>query len=152
MNWLEEYANEIETSADKPAAGLALRWITAWEESTEFVEDLRRQKRIFQKGARDDGDIDARKRLAWFGDLRAFQRWLEAKSDDPEARFMLALTAEFEHKQVQKYLTKSIESYLSDPPDDDFLCGYLSALLVVAHEVAWAARWNALHSWTRETL
>ena len=47
---------------------------------------------------------------------------------------MLALTAEFEHKQVQKYLTKSIESYLSDPPDDDFLCGSLSALLVVAHE------------------
>jgi hypothetical protein len=132
MNWLDEFANGVETSADKPDASLALRWITAWEESTAFVKELRRQKKVSQWGTRDY--IQARKRLAWFGDLRAFQRWLESRVGDPEARLVLALTAEFEHKQVQKYLTESIESYLSDPPDSDFLCGYLSALLVVAEE------------------
>ena len=131
MNWLEEFTHGVETSADNPSADLALRWIMAWEGSTEFVEELKRQKRV-SKWARDD--IDVRKRLAWFGDLRAFQCWLEAKADDPEARLVLALTAEFELKQVQKYLTESIESYLSDPPDNDYLRGYLSALLVVAQE------------------
>ena len=47
---------------------------------------------------------------------------------------MRAWTAEFEHKQVQRYLEKSIQAYLGDPPDSDFLDGYLSALLVVAEE------------------
>ncbi len=132
MNWFEEFANGVETSADKPDAGLALRWIAAWEESGEFVEELRRQKKVSQWATR--GEIHVGKRLAWFEDLRAFQRWLETKVSDPEARLVLALTAEFEHEQVQKYITESIESYLSDPPDSDFLCGYLSAMLVVAEE------------------
>jgi hypothetical protein len=47
---------------------------------------------------------------------------------------VLAMTAEFEHKQVKKYLEESIQAYLVYPPDNDFLKGYLSALLVVAEE------------------
>ena len=103
MNWLEVFANGIENSAANPSADLALRWITSWKEATEFGEEPKRQKRI-SRCRRDE--IDFEKRLAWFGDLRAFQLWLETKTDDPEARLVLALTAEFEHKQVQKYLTE----------------------------------------------
>ena len=134
MNWLEGFAKSIEARTDDRDAELALEWITAWESSAEYVEELKRQRKVSQWNSDDDVAACRRRFLAWFGDLRAFQRWLEAKADDPKARLVLAWTAEFEHKQVQRYLEESIQAFLVDPPDSDFLRGYLSALLVVAEE------------------
>lgn len=133
MNWLEEFANLAEARIDDRDAALALEWIAAWERSADYVEELKRQRKV-SEWRLDEVAVSRRRHLAWFGDLRAFQRWLEAKADNPKARRVLAMTAEFEHRQVQKYLEASIQAYLSDPPDSDYLRGYLSALLAVAEE------------------
>jgi len=133
MNWLEKFATSAEARIDGRDADLALQWIAAWERSADYVEELKRQRKV-AKWSLDEVAGSSCRRLAWFGELRAFQRWLKASADNPEARRVLAMTAEFEHKQVQKYLQASIQAYLRDPPDNDFLRGYLSALLVVAEE------------------
>jgi len=133
MNWLKEFANWVEVRADDRDADRALRWITAWERSADYVEELKRQSQV-SKRSLDDVARYRRGRLGRFGGLRALQRWLEAKAYDPEARLVLAMTAEFEHKQVKKYLEESIQAYLGYPPDTDFLRGFLSALLLVAEE------------------
>ena len=35
---------------------------------------------------------------------------------------------------VEDYVSSSVKSFLGDPPDSDFQCGFLSALLVIAKE------------------
>ena len=64
---------------------------------------------------------------------------------------MLALTTEFEHKQVQKYLTKSIESYLTILLMTTFFAAIYPRCWSL-HTRRSGARWNALLSWKRETL
>jgi hypothetical protein len=35
---------------------------------------------------------------------------------------------------VEEYVTKAVRVFLIDPPDTDFQCGFLAALLVLAKE------------------
>ena len=103
MNRLEEFVNWVKARAYDRDADLALSWIAAWERSADYVEELKCQTKV-SKWSLDEVAVYRRRRLGWFGGLRALQRWLQAKAHDPEARLVLAMIAEFEHKQVQKYL------------------------------------------------
>src|SRR5262245_56197651 len=120
MNWLEKFAVSAKARTGDRDADLAIKWIEAWERSAGYVEELKRQRKVFNCGL-DEVAVSSRHYSAWFGDLRTFQRWLEAQVADPEARLVLAMTREFEHKTVQQYLEASIQAYISDPPDSDYL-------------------------------
>lgn len=132
MNWLEGFANWVEANADDPDAVVARGLITEWKKTAERVAELKYES----KASKSRLNIAVRKQRWWFGDLRRFQCWLKTKADDPKARLVLAWTAAFEHKQVRQYLEESIQAFLGDPPDNDFLDGFLSALLLVAEEAA----------------
>ena len=41
---------------------------------------------------------------------------------------------EFDGMKTRRYLTKTIDGFLRDPPDSDFQCGFLSAVIVVYKE------------------
>jgi len=131
MNRLESFTNWVEAKGDDPDAVLALRLITEWE-SAEHAPVLKDEG----KASKSCLEIAVWKQRLWFGDLRQFQDWLKTKADDPKARLVLAWTADFEHKQMQKYLHECIQAFLGDPPDNDFRDGFLSALLLVAEEAA----------------
>jgi hypothetical protein len=36
--------------------------------------------------------------------------------------------------EVEEYVTRSVQMFLVDPPDTDYQCGFLAALLVLAKE------------------
>jgi hypothetical protein len=130
---LSNFRNYVERTSDDPDAQRTLTLISEFEKE---VEENKRKLGEHQVGRSGPDDIAAarqRRFIAWFGRLRQFQEWLRSKGDD-NAVPVLRWIAEFEHKQIEEWLKESVQGFLGDPPDNDFLCGFLSALLLVEEE------------------
>jgi hypothetical protein len=125
---LSQFQNFVEGNSDDPNAKVTLSLIS------EFKKEAKENEEELARSRHDPRANRKRRFMAWFGRLRQFQEWLKSKGDDHTTALVLKWIAEFEHKQVEKYVKESVQSFLGDPPDNDFLCGFLSAMLVVEEE------------------
>ena len=130
---LSEFRRYVEGNSEDPNAQRTLALIS------EFSKEVKHNQYGPSRVCRSQGDhlAAARQRrfTHWFGRLRQFQEWLRSKCDDYQVVLILRWIAEFEHKLIEQWLEEGVETaLLGDPPDNDFLCGFWSALLLVNEE------------------
>jgi hypothetical protein len=132
---LDEFQNYATAQLDDPDALVTLALIADFKkEARDNGEELTRLKRLARSSDESRAALKEMHFVGWFGRLRQFQNWLSTKCDQQDAVRVLRWIAEFEHKLVEEWLKQNVEGFLGDPPDNDFLHGFLSALLLVNEE------------------
>ena len=147
---LSEFLNYVERNSDGPNAERTLTLIFEFER--EAKDDEKEAELRVGRSLPNTIDVARQRRFNyWFGRLRQFQEWLRSKGKDHDAVLALRWIAEFEHKLIEEWLKEYVQAFLGDPPDNEFLHGFLSALLLI-NEEALACRWNRFHSRERARL
>jgi hypothetical protein len=132
---LSNFRNYVERTSDDPDAQRTLTLISEFEKEVKENEGELGERQVGRSGPDDIVGARPRRLVALFGALRQFQEWLRSDDDDNAGLAMaLRWIAEFEYKQIKEWLKEYVQAFLGDPPDSDSLCGFLSALLLVAEE------------------
>ena len=131
---LSKFESYVEANSDDPNAKVTLTLISEFKKEVKENEEQLKKFEELARSRHDDRANRKRRFMAWFGRLRHFQEWLKSKGDDHKTVPVLRWIAEFEHKKIEEWVKANVQGFLGDPPDNDFLDGFLSALLLIEEE------------------